>query len=204
MTGFFDAVNLSKELGLQLVFGYRFFCTNDVDGANSKHKLIVFAKNDAGCRQLNAFYSLVNTQLGGSISNEILSKELGEKPDLQLAVPFYDSFVFWNQLTLSSCIPDIKNLNPLFFIEDNGLPFDGLIESSVREYVKLNCPSAKIERAKSILYKNKSDCPALQTYKILSGRKFGKKSDLSSPNLDHFGSDEFCWESYLENTKNDK
>jgi hypothetical protein len=204
MTGFFDAVNLSKELGIQLVFGYRFFCSNNLGDDKSKHKLILFAKNDAGCKQLNSFYSLINTSLNGSICNERLSKELSERPDLQLVVPFYDSFIFWNKMTLSSCIPDLKRFNPIFFVEDNSLPFDRLIESSVRDYVKSNYVGAKIEKVKSILYKNKSDCAALQTYKILSGRRFGKKSDLSSPNLEHFGSDEFCWESYLEKTKHDK
>ena len=39
---------------------------------------------------------------------------------------------------------------------------------------------------------------ALQTYKILCNRNFGKAASLSSPNLNHFGSQEFCFESYLE------
>jgi hypothetical protein len=55
----------------------------------------------------------------------------------------------------------------------------------------------------SIFYKYKSDCDAFQTYKILSDRKFGRQATLSCPNLNHFGSDEFCWEACLEqNAKN--
>jgi len=53
----------------------------------------------------------------------------------------------------------------------------------------------------SIFYKHKSDCDAFQTYKILSDRKFGKQATLSCPNLEHFGSDEFCWEAYEQKLK---
>ena len=38
-----------------------------------------------------------------------------------------------------------------------------------------------------------------ETYKIICGRKFGRTATLSMPNLDHFGSDEFCFESYQKN-----
>jgi len=53
-------------------------------------------------------------------------------------------------------------------------------------------------QTKSIYYKDKKDYAALQTYKILCNRSFGKAASLSSPNLNHFGSDEFSFESYLE------
>jgi hypothetical protein len=201
MTGFFDAVRLSQKLDLQLVFGYKFICSNELGEENSKHKLIAFAKNDDGCKDLNKIYSLINTELNGVISNSVLVDNLTK--NLQLAVPFYDSFIFKNQLSLSSCIPNLQKLNPIFFVEDNGLPFDALIQAGVREYVSKNMPSAAIHKVKSIYYKNKDDCTALQTYKILSGRRFGKKSDISCPNLEHFGSNEFCLESYLENLQND-
>ncbi len=48
---------------------------------------------------------------------------------------------------------------------------------------------------------NKDDAEALQTYKILCNRNFGKAATLSSPRLNHFGSKEFCFESYLETKK---
>jgi hypothetical protein len=202
MTGFFEAVRTSKELGIDLVFGYKFSCTNEVGDADSTHKLIIFAKNDAGCRDLNKIYSLINSQLKGKISNDALIAAW--TPNLQLAVPFYDSFIFRNHLSISSCIPNLQKLHPIFFEEDNGLPFDGLLRSAIKKYVSENLPNSPIHKVKSIYYKNKKDCAALQTYKILSNRKFGKRADLSCPNLDHFGSDEFCWESYVENSINDR
>ena len=60
-----------------------------------------------------------------------------------------------------------------------------------------------VRLVKSIFYKNKDDAEALQTYKILCNRNFGKAATLSSPRLEHFGSKEFCFESYLE-SKNER
>jgi len=57
---------------------------------------------------------------------------------------------------------------------------------------------AKCKDVKSIFYKKREDVEALQTYKILCNRNFGRAATLSSPNLNHFGSQEFCFESYLE------
>lgn len=195
MVGFFDAFKKCQEFGIQLIFGYRFTCRNDSDNKDSNHKLIAFAKNDQGCKDLNRFYSYVNTECGGRISDEDLVKYWTE--NLLLAVPFYDSFIFNNHFCLGNCIPDFKSLTPIFFIERNNLPFDNLIEAAVQEYVKNNSRyQSKV--VKSIYYRYKDDVEAFQTYKIICNRSFGKQATLSSPNLNHFGSDEFCWESFQE------
>ena len=115
-----------------------------------------------------------------------------------LAVPFYDSFLFKNITSFDNCVPDLSGLDPTFFIEDNGLPFDKLIADTVASYTKSQ--GYPTETVKSIYYENKNDVDALQTYKCVCSRKFGKSS-LSKPNLDHFGSDQFCFESYLENER---
>ena len=46
MVGFFDAFRISQSLGIQLIFGLRITCCDQLDNAASTHKLIVFAKND--------------------------------------------------------------------------------------------------------------------------------------------------------------
>lgn len=196
MVGFFNAFKKCKQLGINLIFGYRFTCCNDLENQDSDHKLIVFAKNDQGCRDLNRFYSYVNQQASGKIANKDLSENLTD--NLILAVPFYDSFIFKNHLTLGNCIPTFHGLKPIFFIEDNNLPFDNFLKKAVQKFCK-----GKYETfdTKSIYYQNKEDYEAFQAYKIICNRSFGKQATLSSPNLNHFGSDEFCWESYLEKTK---
>jgi DNA polymerase III alpha subunit len=194
MVGFFNAYKKCKEFGIQLVFGYRFTCYNELNSSNSDHKLIAFAKNDDGCKDLNRFYSHINTKCNGKITNDEMCSMWTD--NMLLVVPFYDSFIFNNQLYLSNCIPNFKHIKPLFFLEKNSLPFDELIYNSVFEYTKTN--NFDTHLTKSIYYRYKSDFEAFQTYKILCNRSFGRQATLSSPNLNHFGSEEFCWESYLE------
>lgn len=194
MIGFFDAFKKSKEFGMKLVFGYRFTCCTDLESTDSYHKLIAFARNDEGCKDLNRFYSYINTQSNSVISNDDLVRLWTD--NMLLAVPFYDSFIFKNHLSLSNCTPDFKSIKPVYFIENNNLPFDAMVAEAVKSYASLtNC---RVELAKSIYYRYKSDCEALQTYKVICNRSFGRQATLSSPNLNHFGSDEFCWESFQE------
>lgn len=198
MTGFFEAFRKCQELGIQLVFGYRFTCCTCLENQDSCHKLIAFAKNDQGCKDLNKLYSFINTQSDGKISNDSLFDLWTD--NLVMAIPFYDSFIFNNQLYLGNCIPEFKKIKPIFFIEDNGLPFDAMIASEVQQYAaNMKC---RTTLSKSIYYRHKADCEAFQSYKILCNRSFGKQATISSPNLNHFGSDEFCWESFLDKQEN--
>lgn len=197
MTGFFEAFRKCKDLGIQLIFGYRFTCCTCLENKDSCHKLVAFAKDDAGCKDLNKLYSFINTESDGKITNDDLLKMW--TPNLILAVPFYDSFIFNNQLYLGNCVPEFKGIKPIFFIEQNNLPFDSMIKNAVEEYAQRN--NCETFLTKSIYYKNKSDCDAFQSYKIVCNRSFGKQATLSSPNLNHFGSDEFCWESFAEQSQ---
>ena len=97
---------------------------------------------------------------------------------------------------MKNCVPNFKDIKPIFWIEKNDLPFDDIIYKAILDYTKDRYESHLV---KSILYEKKEDVEALQTYKIICGRKFGRTSSLSKPNLDHFGSDEFCFESYIKN-----
>ena len=96
-------------------------------------------------------------------------------------------------------MPDFNKITPTFWVEKNNLPFDQLLREKVIAFSdRINRP---VKTVKSIYYKNKKDVEALQTYKIICNRNFGRPATLSCPNLDHFGSDEFCFESYLEKQK---
>lgn len=195
MVGFLEAFKKCSQHNIQLIFGYRFTCCNSFDNKDSCHKLIAIAKNDQGCRDLNKFYSAINTLFNGSIDTQNLQEYWTE--NMLLAVPFYDSFIYNNQLYLGNCIPDFGDIKPIFFIEKNNLPFDSIVEKSILNFTD-NGKKYQNELVKSIYYKNRDDVEALQTYKILCNRSFGRQATLSSPNLNHFGSDEFCWESFKE------
>jgi DNA polymerase III alpha subunit len=198
MTGFMKAVKACESADIQLVFGLRIGCVNSMydEDQNSLHKIVIFAKNDNGCNMLNRIVSAAEIEGKGNIDCNYLNNCWCD--DLEMFIPFYDSFIFKNNTSLSNCIPDFRAMKPKFFVERNGLPFDSMIESLVEKYCE-----GKYETvlAKSIFYKNKEDVEALQTYKILCSRTFGKAATLSSPQLDHFGSNEFCFESYLNHAE---
>ena len=199
MTGFVKAHNVCKDEDLQLIFGLRIVCCNDISdetkSEESDHKIIIFAKNDEGCKLLNQICSFSKLQGKGKVDFKYLNK-IWDSKKLELVIPFYDSFIHQNQLYLKNCVPNFKDIKPIFWIEKNDLPFDDIIYKAILDYTKDRYESHLV---KSILYEKKEDVEALQTYKIICGRKFGRTSSLSKPNLDHFGSDEFCFESYIKN-----
>ena len=187
LTGLPEALRNSEKTSIPLRFGLA------INICEQNHKIIIFAKNTKGLVRLNKIYSEAFSE------NECLSesklKKLWSKQDLKLAIPFYDSFLFKNIMSFDGCTPELKSLDPVFFIEDNSLPFDSVLKEKVLNYA--DSFGLKTENTKSIYYENKADCEALLTYKCVCSKKFGKSS-LSKPNIDHFGSDEFCMESYLE------
>lgn len=202
MTGFIKAHNVCKDNDIQLIFGLRITCCNDTseESKTSDHKIIIFSKNDNGCKLLNKISSHSAMNCDGRIDFKYLNS-LWQKDNVDLVIPFYDSFISNNHLHLANCVPDFSTIKPSFFIEDNSLPFDQLIKNHISQFTNGGDLFDHIA-AKSIYYKDKKDYAALQTYKILCNRSFGKASSLSSPNLNHFGSDEFCFESYLEQNAN--
>lgn len=201
LTSFMKAFNACKELGIELIFGLRldFYNTGEKEESNRcTHKSIISAKDDEGCRLLNKIYSYSQIHGGGKI-DYISLKDFWNEEHLSFAVPFYDSFIHKNNFYLCDCVPSLTGLNPIFWVEENGLPFDHLLRRKVELFVQESPEPYKIKEVKSIFYKNKEDVEAFQTYKILCGRSFWKNASLNNPNLDHFGSDEFCLESFLEN-----
>ena len=196
MTGFVKAHNVTKQNNIHLVFGLRISCCNDINkqADNSEHKIVILAKNDKGCKLLNKIYSFAYIGNEGNIDFNYLN-EIWDDNSLQLVIPFYDSFIYQNQLHLKNCIPNFNKIKPIFWIEKNNLPFDDIVSESVFDYSK---DKYDTELVKTILYEKKTEAEALQTYKIICGRKFGRPSTLSCPNLNHFGSNEFCFDSFKE------
>lgn len=195
-TGFLQARKISSEENIHLIFGLRFSINCDANlESKSTHKIIILARNDNGCKLLNAIYSSIYCDLNG-VGNFERLKKFWREEDLVLAIPFYDSFLYQNSFSFSNCMPNFSFCNPVFFIEDNGLPTDFLLKNIVLDFCKDN--GFKTELTKSIFYKNREDSDALQTYKCICNRSFARKSSLSKPNLDGFGSREFCFESWLE------
>lgn len=197
LIGFLETFNHAKKEDIDFVFGLRLNCS-ETDNEDCKHKIVVFAKDDMGCKLLNQIYSEAFCNHEGVLPFSKL-KELWSEDHVKLAIPFYDSFLCNNVLSFHSCVLDFDFTNPTFFIERNELPFDHLVERKVREYCTEN--NYEMQDAKSIYYKYREDFDAYQTYKIVCNRMPGRTRSLQAPNFSHMGSNEFCFESYMDTLK---
>jgi len=199
--GFLQAQKVSQSLGINFCFGLRVNIVDESadveDKKTPKHKVVIFAKSDQGCKILFKIYSLIKSNALDAISFKDLTN-LWDNKYLDLCIPFYDSFLFSNLFLFNSFVVDINYFEPKFFIESNGLPFDLLLSDAVKNYANKN--SHEVINTKSIFYKNRSDFDAFLTYKLICSRSgfASRKSSLEKPNLDHMGSREFCFESFLE------
>lgn len=202
LTGFFEALKRTQEQNLSLIFGLRLSMRNSTlpDDEKSEHKVLIFAKNAVGCKTLNKIYSKAFTEYGGYLDYKTL-KEFWDERNLRLCVPFYDSFLHVNLLNFGNCVPDFSFCTPSFLIEKNNVSFDGLLEKAVIDYAFQH--SYKTVIAKSIYYNFKKDVKAFQTYKIICNRTVGKERTLDKPELPHFCSDEFSFESWKEAVANE-
>lgn len=202
LIGFLEAKKNAEALDIQLIFGLRIDVCDDMSIIPDKknpvciHKMIVFANNTNGCILLNKIYSLAFTKGGGKIDFNSLKTLYNEK-DLKIAIPFYDSYLFHNSFSYKQpCMLDDSFFEPVYFIEDNLLPFDIILQDLINDYCSQN--DFQIEKVKSIYYENREDFEAYQTYKCICNRSFSNKAKtLDMPNLDHCASPEFCFESYL-------
>lgn len=203
LVGFLEAKNTAESLGIKLLFGLRISICDDMskktknDHLEGSHKIVIFAKNSNGCILLNKIYSLAFTKGEGKIDFKTL-KTIYNEQDLKIAIPFYDSFLYNNSFFYGEpCMFDFSFCNPTYFIEDNDLPIDFILNRIVSDHCVKH--GFETQKTKTIYYENRNDFEAYQTYKCICNRNPGRAKTLDMPNLDHCGSPEFCFESYLEN-----
>lgn len=203
LIGFLEAKKQADALGIQLVFGLRMSICDDMSIVPDKknpmciHKVIIFANNTDGCILLNKIYSKAFTEGDGKIDFARL-KEFYNDKDLKIAIPFYDSYLFHNSFSYKQpCMLEDSFFEPVYFIEDNQLPFDVVLQDLIKNYCDQN--DFETQKVKSIYYEKREDFEAYQTYKCICNRSFSNKArSLDMPNLDHCASPEFCFESYLD------
>jgi DNA polymerase III alpha subunit len=197
LIGFFEAYKRSKEMGIQLIFGLRLSMRNSAlpEDEGSQHKVIIFAKDDIGCKLLNKIYSKAFCTNSGFLSYSDL-KELWNETSLKLAIPFYDSFIYINNLSFGNAVPDLSFTKATLFYEDNALALDYILQEKVKEFSTNN--DLSMVKVRSIYYNKKSDVKAFMAYKIICNRSFGKDRSLEKPELPHFCSDKFSFEAWKE------
>tara|TARA_R100000808_G_scaffold6858_1_gene20218 strand:- start:33425 stop:34189 length:765 start_codon:yes stop_codon:yes gene_type:complete len=198
MSGFLQAYDSLSEKKIDLVFGLRVTVCPTVeekseDAVSKSSKYVILCKNTEGYQRLIKIAS-DSHKLGfyyvPRVDFQILEK-YWDNNDLQLCIPFYDSFIYKNLLTSSICVPNFDFTEPTFFLESNDLPFDYLVEEKVKSYCEKN--DYNTIKTKSIYYKDKKDFKAYLTFRCINNR-----STLSKPELEHMCSDQFCMESWSE------
>ena len=197
MSSFLEAYSNCRKNNIKLNYGLRISVTESMsdkseESKTKSSKIILFFKNKKGYELLTKLYSIAAKEgfyYEPRLDYETISKNWTD--DLILCIPFYDSFIFNNTLRNSLCIPQFDFTKPIFFIEDNDLPFDSLVRQKALSFAENN--NLKVYKAQSIFYNLREDFKAYLTFRCINNR-----SILSKPNLDHMSSNEFCFESIDE------
>ncbi len=197
MTGFLEAYTNAKLFDIKLRFGLKLTITDDAKtkeaSVSNESKIILFIKNEQGYRDLIKVWAWANEE-GFYYSPRIDWKNAEDliTDNLIIAFPFYDSFVARNLLSFAEIMPNLHGKKHVFFIEDNGLPFDSTIKDALTLYCSAG-NDCSLNSAQSIFYEKKEDFKAYQTFRCILN-----KSCLSNPNFDYMSSDTFSLESWKE------
>lgn len=192
-SGLVDCYNVAQKTGVNLRFGFRVICCADIldkseNSFKSEHRITIWLNDSRGYENLVKLASKAQTdgfyyipRIDGKILKEFWCEYLS------ISCGFYDSFIHRNLLEMGQCVPDFPVV-PVFFIENNNLPFDGILREKLLEYVKNE--SAELIPVQSIFYYKNSDYRA-----YLTNRCINKRSTLEKPELNHNSSDSFSFES---------
>ena len=201
---FIDAWKNLNAIGTELIWGIEFIMCDDTtvrtdESRLNEHKVIIMMKNKDGYGDLLKIYTACHTNPDNKYYIQRFDfKQLRPlwTDNLIMALPFFDSFIAKNLLSHGSAIvPDLSFTSPIIFREvGSDLPFAHLIDSALDKYNK----DGRLEeiKTKTIYYKNRADFRAYSVYRCIMNKEVHSK-----PNMEHFGSQEFCFESYKELTK---
>lgn len=197
--GYLEALENLTASGIDLILGWRVnFKNNAADNEDTNfHKNIIFT----GQKTWKEFLKLHNHvtrnftgKQGPCLDYKILKEFWNDK--FVLGVPHYDSYLFNNLFTKSSCCPDFGHIKPIYFLENNDLPFDFILRDKLRDLEKKE--GIRVREAKSIFYKERKDFAAWQVLKLSNRKGYGSGNTLEKPNLNYCGSTNFCVEDWKE------
>lgn len=198
MTSFLQAYTNCKNNNINLRYGLRITVTENMEDKSEESRIknskaIIFFKNNNGYKRLIKIFTFA-AKTGFYYEPRIDYKNLKalwSNDDLLLSIPFYDSFIFNNILKNALCTPQIDFCAPIFFIENNNMPFDHLVKNKVVEYCGIN--NNEMLNIKSIYYKLRKDFKSYLTFRCINQR-----TTLNKPDIEHMTSNEFCLESWKE------
>jgi len=198
LTSLVEAYENSQKAGLNLRYGYRVNVCRDIENKTAEShitesKFIIFAKKNS-FKDLIKLHNISTTDgfFNGMPRLDFNTLKKYWSDNLILAVPFYDSYLYYNLLFGRECVPELDFTEPFYFSENNGLPFDDLLNKHLNSIVK----GAEIINSKTIYHRTYKDFKAYMTYRCILNR-----TTFQKPELRHFGSQEFCmeaWEKYAK------
>jgi len=181
----------------KVIFGINFIVCNDVKDKNDKSrrtesKVSILMKNSNGYQDLIKIYNAAksveeNFYFYGRLDWKIIHSLWTD--NLYMILPPYDNFIHKNLLCNGSCVPDFKNINPLFTFADQDIPFDNILIPTIKEYAEIY--KFDLSEVHPIYYYRRSDFETYMTFRAIDER-----NKFENINLDYFCSPEFCFESY--------
>jgi len=199
ISGIMEALTVATKTKAKMTYGLRMTYLDDASdkseaSTKKESKIVLLMKNEKAYLDLIKLSTLASKD-GFYYAPRLDSKMLKKigTDNLVLVVPFYDSYLFRNNLETASVVPSfLGEFSDVYFsIENNDLPFDYLVDCLVRDAVS-NIANAQVINTQSIFYGQKKDFLAYLTFRCIHNR-----TSLEKPNLDHMSSDAFCYEEYL-------
>lgn len=197
--GFISAYKMSTKLNVKLCFGLKLCVVSDMNDKSetslaNESKIIIFINKTEGYSDLIKIHNRASID-GFYYQPRIDFKTLKSfwSSNLILGLPYFSSFLAQNALKQGNIIPDFP-VKPTLFREINSeLPFSPIIDNAIDEYTQLT--GAEVIESKSIYYHTRADFKPYQVLRCITNR-----SKFDRPNLDHFASSAFCYESWRELT----
>lgn len=201
ISSFWQLFKNAKDSGQKYSYGCKIWaCEDEADetGETDSRISVVF-KND------QAYYDFVKISSRASTigykkgRRRISWRALQDlwTDNFYLCIPFYNSFLARNNLVYNSrCVPNFGKIRPIFFLEDHSLPFDGIIKESVLNYTKEN--GYDTMAAHQVYYYRNDDVKSLTVLKCITSRGSIEKATLERPELPHFSSNQFSFQSWCE------
>jgi DNA polymerase III alpha subunit len=192
--GFPKAYQGAQKAKVKLRYGLRMTVCADItkkdeESFKTEHDIIVFLLNTE-----NETKDLDRISSFASVEGFYYKKRIDEAnlkrlwtPNLAVAIDFYNGFIARNTLSFAQCLFDCDTFSPVFFLQENSLPFDKVLRDATAKFNKDN----KFEtlEVKSIFYEKKSD---FKNY--LVRRAIEERGTMEKPKIEYLSSDEFCLE----------
>jgi DNA polymerase III alpha subunit len=202
MGGFYQAYKQSRDLKVKLHWGVFLNVINSLKDfqKQTSSQVIVWLKNGDGYADLNRILHFMNTD---GYRKDVNAK--GEEltygypyidwdtlnqlftSNLDCSIPFYSGFLKHNLFNFDNFAnPIFEKINPTFFINDQGLPFDPVLSNITQQYCKTN--NAPCMLTKHIYYYEPFHAKSLLTMRAILNR-----GSMEKPECPHFSSNQFSF-----------